>query len=120
MKIEKVKVNTTSRKLNAKYTMQIMQEAKAKIGDAAYDELAKILQKEIDREILEDLKMTQLEIEGWIKIPIQPLYKLYALPYDQRDWLEDNMTDEYVTFNKAILFKSHDDAVLYSLKWSSR
>lgn len=108
MKMVKTKVQATTRKLNAKYTVEEAQELEHEIGD----ELAKILQEEIDKEILAKIKGQQLVMEGWTKIPFTVKCSI--------DWFKENIQDEYSMLGGAMYFKSQGDAVLYSLTWSDK
>ena len=106
MKIVKTKVNALARQLSGIYTLEESQDTQHHISD----ELAKILQEEIDREIILELKAHQLVNEGWITIPFTVKISL--------DWFKENIHDEYAMILGKMYFKSHEDAVLYSLKWS--
>lgn len=109
MKIVKTKINpNTSRKLSASYTMELVQEAKTQMSD----ELARIIQENIDREIVLTVKADSLVKEGWIMIPFTVKISI--------DWFKENMHDEYAMILGKMYFKSHDDAVLYSLTWSNQ
>ena len=106
MKIVKTKVNALARQLSGIYTKEESQDTQHHISD----ELAKMLQEEIDREIILELKAHQLVNEGWIMIPFTVKISL--------DWFKENMQDEYAMVLGKMYFKSHEDAVLYSLTWS--
>jgi len=106
MKITKTKVKAMSRTLNAKYTMEEPQETLVDFS-AAY---AKIIQEEIDREIILTVKAEGLVKQGWITIPFTVKISL--------DWFKENIHDEYAMILGKMYFKSHEDAVLYSLTWS--
>ena len=113
MKIVKTKVKATSRKLGHSYTVEQIQSLKlmGTLSDEVYDDFAKILQEEIDREIILELKAHQLVNEGWITIPFTVKISL--------DWFKENMQDEYAMILGKMYFKSHEDAVLYTLTWSN-
>jgi hypothetical protein len=106
MKIVKTKVNAATRKLSAKYTMELVQEAKTQMSD----ELAKIIQENIDREIVLTVKAEGLVKQGWIHIPFTVKISI--------DWFRENIQDEYEMILGKMYFKNHEDAVLYSLTWS--
>jgi len=108
MKITKTKVKAMSRTLNAKYTMEEPQEISVDFSA----EYAKILQEEIDREIILTVKAEGLVKQGWIMIPFTVKISL--------DWFKENMQDEYAMILGKMYFKSHEDAVLYSLTWSGQ
>jgi hypothetical protein len=106
MKIVKTKVKALARQLSGIYNKEEPQDTQHYISD----ELAKILQEEIDREIILELKAQQLVNEGWIMIPFTVKISL--------DWFKENIQDEYAMILGKMYFKSHEDAVLYSLTWS--
>jgi len=101
----KSKVNALARQLNANYIVEESQDTQHYISD----ELAKILQEEIDKEFVQELKAQQLVDEGWIKIPF--------LVKTSLDWFKENIQDEYHMLGDAMYFKNSEDAVLYSLTW---
>jgi len=108
MKITKTKVNALARQLKANYTVEESQDTQHYISD----ELAKILQEEIDREIILELQAQQLVNEGWVMIPFTVKISI--------DWFKENMQDEYEMVLGKMYFKSSEDAVLYSLTWSDK
>ena len=108
MKIVKTKVNALARQLSGIYTTEESQDTQHHISD----ELAKILQEEIDKEIIRELKAQQLVNEGWIMIPFTVKISI--------DWFKENMQDEYAMILGKMYFKSQQDAVLYSLIWAEQ
>lgn len=102
MKIIKTKFQAKTRRFSANWTIEETQEID--------NELAKILQEEIDKEFLRQIQAEQLVNEGWTKIPF--------IVKTSIEWFKENIQDEYEMINGAMYFKSHDDAVLYSLTWS--
>jgi hypothetical protein len=108
MKIVKTKVKALARQLSGIYTVEESQDTQHHISD----ELAKILQEEIDREIILELQAQQLVNEGWIMIPFTVKISI--------DWFKENIQDEYAMILGKMYFKNHNDAVLYSLTWSEQ
>jgi len=108
MKIVKTKVKALARQLSGIYTVEESQDTQHHISD----ELAKILQEEIDREIILELRAQQLVNEGWVMIPFTVKISI--------DWFKENMQDEYAMILGKMYFKNHNDAVLYSLTWSEQ
>lgn len=82
------------------------------LSDEVYDDFAKIIQEEIDREIVLTVKADSLVKQGWIMIPFTVKISI--------DWFKENMQDEYAMILGKMYFKSHDDAVLYSLTWAGQ
>jgi len=112
MKIVKTKVQAKSRRLSANYTMEEIQPLLSSfLTDESYNEFAKIIQEEIDREIILTVKAEGLVKQGWIMIPFTVKISI--------DWFKENMHDEYAMILGKMYFKSHEDAVLYSLTWSN-
>lgn len=103
MKITKETVTTKTRKLSANWTVEQSQDLQA---------MSETLQKEIDREILDTLISTELENKCWIKVPVTKSRQICV------QWLEENMTDEYLLLTNTAYFKSQADAMLYILRWS--
>ena len=113
MKIVKTTVQTKSRRLSANYTMEEIQPLLSSLlTDESYDDFAKIIQEEIDREIVLTVKAEGLVKQGWIMIPFTVKISI--------DWFKENMQDEYAMILGKMYFKSHDDAVLYSLTWAGQ
>jgi NADH:ubiquinone oxidoreductase subunit F (NADH-binding) len=114
MKITKTKVKATSRKLSHSYTVEQIQSLKlmGTLSDEVYDDFAKIIQEEIDREIILTVKAEGLVKQGWITIPFTVKISI--------DWFKENMQDEYAMILGKMYFKSHEDAVLYSLTWAGQ
>lgn len=110
MKIIKTTVNAKTRKLNATWTVEKSQDLEHHISD----ELARILQEEIEKEIVEEITGNTLVEQGWTKVPITVWQNV-----DMDRWLEENMTNEYKHLKKYAYFKSSADATLYILKWAS-
>jgi dihydroxyacetone kinase-like predicted kinase len=108
MKIVKTKVNALARQLSGIYNVEESQDIQHHISD----ELAKILQEEIAKEIIHELKAHQLVNEGWIMIPFTMKISI--------DWFKENIHDEYAMILGKMYFKSPEDAVLYSLTWSDK
>ena len=113
MKIDKTKLKLPkSCKLSKGYTSEEIQPLLSTLSDESYTEFAKIIQEEIDREIVLTIKAEGLVKEGWIMIPFTVKISI--------DWFKENMQDEYAMILGKMYFKSHDDAVLYSLTWSGQ
>ena len=110
MKIIKTKVNAKTRQLSANWTVEQAQDLEHHISD----DLAKILQEEIDREIIEEITGASLVEQGWTKVP-----NFFVVIDEVQNWLAENTSDDYRCWGKSVYFKSSEDATLYVLKWSS-
>lgn len=111
MKIIKTKVNAKTRPLNANWTVEQSQDIEHQISD----ELAKIMQEEIDREIIEEITSVGLVEQGWTKVP--NYVRLLTID-EMQNWLAENTTDEYKLLKYSVCFKNYEDATLYILKWA--
>ena len=112
MKIVKTKVHVKSRKLGNGYTVEEIQPLLSTLTDEYYTEFAKIIQEEIDKEIVLTVLADSLVKQGWIMIPFTVKISI--------DWFKENMQDEYAIILGKMYFKSSEDAVLYSLTWSNQ
>ena len=113
MKIDKTKLKLPkSCKLSKGYTLEEIQPLLSTLSDESYNEFANIIQEEIDREIVLTVKAESLVKQGWIQIPFTVKISI--------DWFRENIQDEYEMLLGKMYFKSHEDAVLYSLTWSNQ
>jgi len=99
-------------KLSSVYTKEVAQSIKHLMPDDVADELAKLLQEAVDKEILNEIKGADLESKGWTKIPV-PIWDLTL-----QAWLDENMIDKYFATDYNIYFKRQQDATLFALRWS--
>lgn len=78
-----------------------------KDSEYLYDELSKILQKEIDNELISQI----LENQGWFRVTLKR--------WDTIDieWCKKYMKGEYRSHGHHWLFKDRQDFILFSLKW---
>lgn len=77
------------------------------------DDLAKILQQEIDNEILTDLLIRG----GWhVVTPKSPNFIMPSI--DMIDWCNENLIgDNWKNYGPTFLFRLEADAILFALKW---
>jgi hypothetical protein len=103
--IQKIAVQAKSRTLKASWTMETADEAFAAHGLDVEDEIRKILQAEIDREILETL--------GWTKVTV--------VAWDLVDdaWCKKYIKGKYKCFGVHWMFEDDRDATFFTLKWNS-
>lgn len=82
--------------------------------DALSDEINKIIQAEIDREILEQVKIIELIKQGWICVSYNS--KHHITP----EWCKTYIKgDYYQSLNHKFYFKEELDSVYFTLKWSN-
>ena len=105
MKIVKTKVQAKKRALADTWTMEEQQVIEHEIGEG----LAKILQEQIDKEIIMSIKAEELIKQGWFMIPFAVKTSI--------NWFKENIKDEYAMILGKMYFKSQEDAVFYTLTW---
>lgn len=105
MKISKIPVSTKTRKLSANWTVERSQD----LDQAVVSEFAKILQEQIDKEVLMTIKAEELIKQGWFMIPFAVKTSI--------NWFKENIKDEYAMILGKMYFKSQEDAVFYTLTW---
>lgn len=74
-------------------------------------ELFKILQEEINKEVLRLAKIAALEARRYIKIE-----RVHHRNVDAA-WIEEHVSGDYETFDDIWFFEKEEDAVLFVLKW---
>ena len=107
MKIEKVKVGSSTRKLSADYTVDLTEEVEHIIGDE--------LQKAIDDEILNTIVGPTLIEEGWTQVVVKNC-NWANIP---QEWLDENLSGRhsFKCFGYYWYFENEKDATIFSLKW---
>jgi len=109
--IKKEIVTAKSRTLKATWTVEKAQD----ISSVIDDNLAKILQEEIDREVLNQINWEFIKSKNWIEVKI-PAYS-DKIPV----WCESNLKHDYKEFDKVYwYFESEQDATMFTLRWSSK
>jgi hypothetical protein len=108
-KIEKTVVQAKSRTLKATWTTKMAADLTSEIND----NLAKILQEELDREVLREAEKATLKSQGWTEV----IQNTKAEISD--DWCSRFIKDEYRVYGNCWYFKDERDATFFSLKWSS-
>lgn len=74
-------------------------------------ELTRILQEEIDKEVIMQARVESYVVQGW------HLVVCSAPIEDIGGWMQANMQDEWRVFFSDWLFKDSNDAVLFRLTW---
>ena len=91
--------------------MQILYHSQPNIETELMAKLAEDLAREMDTEIINSLRASQCEKDGWCKIVI----KKQLIP---RDWLEPNMKHRWIDLGSKWYFENKDDAAWFALRWS--
>ena len=76
-------------------------------------ELAKVLQEEIDREVLFDLLVEC----GWTRIEL-PSKWLPISGVEIHEWRQKNLKGKWKGHENTWLFEKSEDAVVFALRWS--
>lgn len=77
------------------------------------DQAAKILQEEIDQEILFDL----LQQIGWTRVELASKW-LPVTGIELHEWREANLTGHWHAHSNIWMFENKNDAALFKLTWS--
>ena len=75
---------------------------------------AKILQEEIDREIVDSMITDDCKTNGWVGVPITAIDS----PIDMSEWVHLNATGDYRFAAKTWWFENAIDATNFALKWA--
>lgn len=109
MNIIKQKVEAKSHSLQEKWSFDIEAIAIDSQFAVEFDkEVAKIMQEEMDWEILSK----SLVEYGWTKISIIEPYHIVE------KWVEENIQGKYKVRHNTWLFESEKDATMFILRWS--
>jgi len=75
------------------------------------NEFLKILQEEINREILNEVREKTLESKGYTRVE-----KIHHRNIDEA-WVQDNIKGRYEVVNDRWHFELKDDAILFIMRW---
>jgi hypothetical protein len=106
MKLDKVKVESKTRALSAKYTVEQSEEIEHILGDE--------LQKEIDNEVMNSILGPTLRERGWYPIVLKDTYWA-DIP---KEWIAGNIQYKYSCFGSYWYFENQADATAFALKWT--
>lgn len=97
--------------------MQVMQDAhdaKIKQLEEKYaEEAAKILQEEIDWELITDMMVAV----GWTKVEL-PRFTFNELTHDMNNWMHKECRYHWKRSGKTWIFENKEEAALFKLTWS--
>lgn len=102
-------VKQKSQELKARWTMELKVIEAQQLKTQFEIECAKILQEEIDWEILSDMMVEC----GWTKVEIS-LDRMHIV----EKWIEENIQGKYKFRGTDWLFESEKDATMFILRWS--
>ena len=113
MKIVKQEIKENSRKLPVKWTVTLQHDDTD--YNANYEEVAKVLQEEIDWEVMIDI-MTEI---GWTKVEMTWPHRMSEVDaHEVKEWCRTNLQGNYNGRARTWLFEKEKDAVLFALRWS--
>jgi hypothetical protein len=105
MHIKKEKVGSSTRKLSAKYTIDLSEEIEHIMGNE--------LQKAIDDEVMNAIVGPTLLEKGWTQVVID------AWADVDEEWLKNNLAGKhsYTCFGHFWYFEKESDATMFKLRW---
>ena len=77
------------------------------------DQIADILQEEINKETIISIKTAYLVNNGWTLVTLNSTHSLDGLG----EWLQSNIKHDYRLFSDRAVFENQDDALLFKLSW---
>lgn len=108
------KMDMKLRQLTSAWTVELKEDSNPQYGADVEDEVARILQEEIDWEILCDIMVRA----GWTKVEttweVKPVEEIYEL----KVWCDTNLTGHRKGRGKVWLFEKAEDAEWFMLRWS--
>lgn len=108
--IEKTVVQAKSRTLKATWTTEVVPD----LTDATdYSEIAKILQEEIDKEVIRAAAVELVKSQGWTAVTVKKTTSV------DKEWCSLYIKNEYRRVDNYWYFKDQKDAHFFLLKWGS-
>jgi len=102
-------------KLQGKWNV-VYEKLKPEYGEDLEGELARVLQEEIDWEILSSVFVES----GWTKVESPHTGALTEVgEHEVKSWCKQNLKGHYKARGKDWLFERAEDATWFSLRWSS-
>ena len=95
------------------------------VTDKLLDNMAKRMADQIDREIIENITMEMLILDGWTQTNINPAFSEYGMmkkPFEDwysitADWINTYTQGDYKLLKGQWLFKDPRDATMFILRW---
>jgi hypothetical protein len=121
MKILKQTVAAKTCTLKANWTIDRSADNSFTIGDDTWQEVGAALRKEIDEEIVNNIRRHELMLKGWVKAPFTS--DKFATPGNHQiaevtAWIHMNTTAQYQIFGREFWFSSKEDLTLFVLRWA--
>lgn len=77
------------------------------------EEWARVLQEEINREVLTEIKIKKRVDDGWTLVTIGDDVSLKGID----KWIGENIKNEWRAYDERWLFKDSQDAMLFKMTW---
>lgn len=77
------------------------------------DLLTKIIQQEIDREIIQEAAIAYFVGEGWTRVVISNTDLEYI-----GSWMQENIRGNWRGFTTQWVFEDPEEAILFRMRWS--
>lgn len=102
--------STPIKPLKDKFEFTITYEDLENDNTLIESELAKALQEEIDREVVNSIKAMQYKDWGWFKV------ETGHIDIDE-NWMPENIKHRWGMVERSFYFESKDEAVMFTLRW---
>lgn len=118
MKIIKQEIKAKTKTLTATWTVSMAHDMESQHGVDVENEIARIIQEEIDREMVNDIIRSDCMLKGWTEAP----FKLGNFTHDEISemaaWVHVHATKDYKFFGNEIWFESKEDITAFVLRWA--
>lgn len=92
---------------------KLLTDKTGELHEELEEELARVLQEEIDREVLFGL----LEECGWTRIEL-PSKWFPVSGIELHEWRQKNLTGKWKAHENTWLFEKEKDATIFALRWA--
>ena len=113
-----IKQHIPTKTFHAKWTIDYAKDIEPTHGIDLEDELAKVLQEEIDREIINDIHRRDCMLKGWTELPFKTDGILPDTIGKMAEWLHLHAIGDYRFFGNEIWFENKQDLTAFILRWS--
>ena len=118
MKIIKQEIKSKTKTLQAQWTVSMAQDMQAEHGLDIESEIARVMQEEIDREMVNDIMRADCMLKGWTEAP----FKIGDFTHDKISemsaWVHIHATKDYRFFGNEVWFESKEDLTAFVLRWA--
>lgn len=107
-----------SRALSASWQLSVVESRLAQQRDDIEAEISRVLQRQIDHEILERAREQQLRQQGWHRVPAWDQEEPVIHGDEITAWLQARCPGPYHQFHGRVVFERLEDAVAFALVWT--